>query len=377
MIRRYSKILIILVIPSLILTGCWDYQDIDKRSIIITVGVDHIKGDVEFATEVARLVPSAGEAKIAKQDIYKDLSYGKTFEFARVDYDSRRPFPTFLSATRVVVFGPNYAKEGVEPYMNRINKMYDYRKTLLTVVSREPASELIQTKVKKSISVGFLIEDMMTFLSEKGTALYPKVGEILSDISLGDVGYILPYIGKSQESIKYLGLAIMKESKLIGTVDVKNSEGILYLLAEDPVFTEIVTLENDKENKYSFRIKIGDRKIKSEYKEGKPIINVDLELKNQLQYQYYVGPINDEEKKILEKKISKVVKKYITDIIKRSQEEFECDIFSFAKYFRADNPKVYKKIDWSKEYPEIKINVNVKSKIINMNLSDPSAKQNY
>ncbi|MTI66871.1 MAG: hypothetical protein FH753_09760 [Firmicutes bacterium] len=166
----------------------------------------------------------------------------------------------------------------------------------------------------------------------------------------------------------------MKDSRLIATVDVKNSEGILYLLAEDPVFTEIIT---KGDNKYSFRVKIGKRKIKADYINKKPIINIDLELESQLQYQYYESLITDNEKKVLEKKISDMVKDYILEIIKKSQKEFECDIFRFAKYFRADFPKVYKNIDWSEEYSNIKVNVNVKSKIINMNFSDPNAKQKY
>ncbi|MTI66872.1 MAG: hypothetical protein FH753_09765 [Firmicutes bacterium] len=194
--KNQIKIISILIISSLILTGCWDYMDIDRRSIVITVGVDRVGRDIQFTTEVAKLITEKGETMAGNQDIYMDTSYGKNFELSRLDTDITRPHPTTLSATRVVVFGQNYAKEGIGPYLNRINKMYDYRKTLLTVVSREPSNELIQTKVKKGISVGFLIENMMTFLSERGIGLYPKVGETLSDISLEEVGYLLPFIGK-------------------------------------------------------------------------------------------------------------------------------------------------------------------------------------
>lgn len=378
MIRKNLKIITFLVIGMVALTGCWDYRDINKRSIVITVGVDRIGGEVEFATEVARLLGQSGaEAKAKEEDVYKDFSYGDNFELTRVDYDSRRPYPTFLSATRVVIFGNTYAREGIEPYINRINQTYDYRKNILTVVSREPAAELVKIPIEKDISVGFFIDNMMHFLDKKGTSLYPTVGEILSDIALGDVGYLLPYIGISQESIKYLGFAVMKDSKMIDTIDVSDSDGILYLLSDNPSFTEIIQLKRQKDNKYSFLVKIKDRKITTDYKNGKPVINIDLELKEHLQYLYYVEPISDSDMKLLENRISEVVKKYITEAVERSQKKNKCDIFGFARYFRADYPKIYKEMDWEEEYPKIDVNINVKSRIINTNLADPNAKHKY
>ncbi|MFD3155469.1 Ger(x)C family spore germination protein [Haloimpatiens sp. FM7330] len=375
MIKKSSKLsLICLMIIPLFLTGCWDYEDVDKKSIVITLGVDRVNDDIEFSTEIAKLGNQANGGKPEAKNVYTDVAYGKNFEQARVDFNVRRPYPTFLAASRAVVFGEKYAKEGIQPYLHRINRMYDYRKTVLAVVCRGNPKELFETKVENDLSVGFLIEHNIHFLSNKGTAIYKNIGQMLSDISLGDVGYVMPYIGKEGKSIKYLGLAVMKDSKLIDVINVGESDGLLYLLAKEPRLVEVVGRDEDNKNLMSFGVKIKKRKIKTNYINGKPVININLDLSTQLRYQYYIESLSDKDIKELEFLISQKVKKDITTLIDKSQKKYKCDIFGFARYFRADNSQNYSKINWQKEYPHAEINVNVNTKIINKNLKDPNAK---
>ena len=137
----YRKILyILLCIPIILTTGCWDSEDINKKCIVISIGVDYVDDLIEFSGGIVKLTKSSKEAggKSETSGAYNILSYGKTFEEARVNYNASNPYPTFLGATRVVVLGENVAKLGIEPYLNRIDSLYDYRKTLLPVISRGP-----------------------------------------------------------------------------------------------------------------------------------------------------------------------------------------------------------------------------------------------
>jgi len=376
MIKRSSRLLIPFLL--LFLTGCWDYKDINERSIVFSFGIDRIDDKVEFLTEIVNLSSQSGdnnEQKAQSQGIYTLSSSGKDFEEARIHYDAQSPFPVFLGATRVVVFSEKFAKDSIEPYLNRINKFYDYRKTLITVVSREIPRELFKIKTDKSISVGFLIEDIVSNLKEKKMTVYSNIGEILSDIALGDVGFILPYIGIEHGTIKYLGLAVMKDSKLAGIIYMEDTDGILYVLADKPVLTESLYSSEEKNNKYSLRTAVKKRKIKTEYKNNRVLIKIDLNIAAEMRYEYYLNPISAEEIKELENMTSQKIKKDIINIFKRSQDEFECDIFNFAKYFRADHPYIYDQINWKEAYPEADIEVNIKTKIINLGLMDTKAKK--
>lgn len=358
----------------LLLTGCSGYKDIDKKSIVISVGIDRLKNTIELSTETAKLASESGkaqeEAKITS--VYTNRSYGKTFEKARDDLNSQQPYTTFLGATRVVVFGENYAKEGIESYMNRINKIYDYRKTVLSAVSHGSSSQLLQTSLPNDISVGFFIEHNIDYLTNEGQALYTNIGKILSSISMEEVGFLLPYIGKEKDCIKYLGLAVMKDSKLIDVIPRDHTSGLLYILSKKATISEILTHPKDAKNKLSFRTTIDKRKISTKQNKEKISIDIHLDLSAELIYQYYVNPISKKDLQQLENALSLKIQKDIKSIIHKSQKEYKCDIFQFARYFRGDHPNIYEKIKWSDIYPQVDINVFVTTKIINKNLFDPN-----
>lgn len=207
-----KKILcIFLCIPIILNTGCWDSKDINKKAIRLSVGVDYVDNLVEFSGEIVKFTTSSKETKGKSEAsaTYTMTSYGKTFEEARANSNSNVPYPIFLGATRVVVFGENFAKLGIESYLNRIDSLYDYRKTLLTAVSREPTKKnFLVSNRQRYCSWFFLIDNILIHLQENGHAICPNIGDLLSDIAFGSEGYVIPYIGHELDEIKYLGLGV-------------------------------------------------------------------------------------------------------------------------------------------------------------------------
>lgn len=367
----YYKILCIIILLFL-LTGCWDFEDLNQKSILISVGVDKVDNEIQFVTEIASLtsiLTGGKEEKAMTGNVYYTTSYGKNFEEARLHLNRAIPFPLFLGATRVVVFGKNFAKDSIEPYLNRIDRIYDYRKTLLPVVSRDKPEDIFKIDVDKDISVGFLIEDILYHLKTKGTALYPNVGEILSDLAFGNIGFLLPYVGLNEKAVEYLGLAVFKDAKLIDVISIEDTDGVLYLLSRKPTFTEIIMCPKvGPNNAFSFKVNIQKRNFKTNYdKENENIIiDINLELAAELIYQYYSQNFSDKCIKELEKAISQKVENEISNMIKKSQNDYKCDIFAFAKHFKSQNSKIYNEINWGDEYIKAKINVDVKTRIINL-----------
>lgn len=386
MIKKAIKLLLT-IIWVILLASCWDYRDINKRSIVLSVGLDLVDDKIELSGEVAKLVtsPKEGGNKPQGTDIYKVLAYGNTFEEARMNYDSANPYPVFVSAIRVVVFGQDFAKMSIEPYINRIDKLPDYRKSLPIVISQVSPKKLFDKGTEKETSVGFVIEDILFHFKQRGEGLYTTLGDVVSSIEMENVGYLLPYIGIESDSIKYLGLAVMKNSKMIDVLYLKDIGGIIYLLSPNPTLTELITFddeENDEEkdnkfskNVYSIEAKVNRRKITTDYKNEKVSINIDLNINATLRYQYYKKDISDELVRSLETKTSEKIKSQITKSILSSQRDYECDIFGFAHYFRGSHPKIYKQLNWPEAYANADININVNTKITSFNLINPNYKK--
>ncbi|GKX28002.1 hypothetical protein SH1V18_04820 [Vallitalea longa] len=367
----YKKILFaITLIPVLLTTGCWDSKDINKKCINISLGVDYVDELIEFSGEIVKLTNTEKEQSDDSQasNVYTVFSYGTTFEEARVNYNSSIPYTSFLGATRVVIFSEEYAKQGIEAYLNRVDSLFDYRKTLNTVVSREPTKKLLDVKTNKAISVGFLIDRMLHHQIEEGTTISPNTGNILSNVAFGSQGYLMPYIGIESGDIAYLGLAIFKDSKLIDVIDTTDTTPILYILAKNPKLLEVITLPTDNKNKYSFRIHINDRNINTSYIDDTIFIDMDLDLHAELLYQYYKSKITEEKVKQLQNELSYKINTEINEMIKKAQKEFKCDIFGFGQKFRAQNYHQYQKMNWTEDFLTSKINVTVNTTIVNKNL---------
>lgn len=374
MIKQYNKLICILII-SMFLSGCWDYRDVNKRSITLSLGVDNVNSDIEYTGEIAKLAPGSGGKGAQISDVYKFSSIGSNFEKSRADLDNKNSAPDFTGAVRVIAFSKNYAEKGIESYINRAYSIARIRNSVLLVISKERTSDLFDGKVKNDISIGYAIEDTVRQLSDGGATLHTTMQQTKSNISCRDIGYLLPYVTKDNNIIEYLGFAAMKDSKLVGIIDRKDSNGFLFLLADKPLFQKAIPKPNDEKNFCSIVATMKKRNIKTSYKDKKVNIYITLKLDAQLQYEYYTQPISEEDIKKLEEKISESVKKDVIYATNLSQNQFESDVFNFAAYFKSDNPQQYRKINWQEEYPKAIFHVNVQTIIRNKNLLDPNSKK--
>ena len=161
-----------------------------------------------------------------------------------------------------------------------------------------------------------------------------------------------------------------ENSKLIDVVKLEEADGLNFIISKNPVTQMLFDHPMHPKDKISIKTSLKKRKIRTGYSDDSININIDLNLKSEIQYPYYFVKLNDNDIKELEKAIENKMKKDILRLIKQSQEKFEIDYFDFARYFRAQNPEIYRKISWKKEYPNIKFTVNVKTKIANTNMLD-------
>ncbi|GAA0717537.1 Ger(x)C family spore germination protein [Clostridium malenominatum] len=377
MAKKYIKLILILIIPAL-LTGCWDYNDINRRSITLSVGVDEINGNVEITGRIANLTSksSATEGEAQLSDTYFFQSTGYNFEKARFDFDTHVPSEDFSGALRVITFSKKYAQKGIESYINRIDFLPGMRKSLLITACMEPTRDLFLKPVKNDISVGYAIENTIRTLEREGMSIYTTLQDIQSSIQFKDIGYVIPYITKENDSIKYLGLAAMKDSKLVGIIDSRDSIGYLLILGEKTKHENVISHPRNIENPLSLKSILKKRKITTSYVDNKVNIDMKLNINTQLIYPYYMESINSDDIKTLEEELSNNIKKAVLSAIERSQTEFQCDIFGFGKYFKADNYNIYKNINWQEEYLKANFNVDVELKIVNFNLFETEPTKN-
>jgi spore germination protein KC len=380
MISRNKKIICILLLPSL-LTGCWDYSDINKRTITLSVGVDEVNDKIEYSGEIAKIASdsSSNKTTASVSDVYNYTALGTGFETARGDFNAEVPAEDFSGALRAIVFSKKYAeRKGITSYINRVYSSAQFRNSVLVAISSEPTREMFSGKIQSDISVSYGIEDTIRYLERKGIAVYKTIQQINSDNRFETIGYLVPYITRDNTTVKYLGMAAMKDGKLAGIIKTEESSGFLFVLAKKTSMSYAIPNPNDENNLFSVTTTLQKRNIKTSFKDNKVNIDINLKLNSKLAYQYNgLDPISKQDIKKIEELISNKTKKEVISAIKRSQEEFKSDIFGFARYFKARNLEKYKTINWKEKYLEAIINVNVETTIKNTTLLDPNIKKTH
>lgn len=377
MIKKFSSLTLLILLP-MILTGCWDYQDINKRYITLSIGLDKIDENFEFTGEIARLTPSSGESKGSQgTDVITYRSIGVNIEDARKDYDAKATLPDFSGAARVVVLSDRYARENIEPYINRVNGLSDFRKSLLFVISKGPTYELFKNKIKNDTSVSYGIENIIRYLTAQGACIYTTAQDIQAYIQFKQIGFFIPCVERDKDDIKYFGLAAFKESKLIDVIPAKDSSGFLILAAKKYISTISLPDPQNPDNTASLKVILKGRKIQTSYNENKIVIKVDIKVDCEFQYEYTAVPITSEKIKRLEEAVAKDTEEKIVSAIERSQKELKCDVCGFARYFKADNYAAYKKINWKEEYPKSRFEINVTANMKDSNLIEPDSEKSY
>lgn len=377
---RTLKLLTVAALIVPLLVGCWSYNDINRTTLVLSIGLDIVDEEYHISGEHASLHSGKSDESGGngggdpKVELFSGK--GKDFEEARHAFRNQLTNPIFLGATGLILFGPKYAEKGIIPYINRIDKLPDYRKTAIVAISRETPSILFETGTKKSLGVGFLIEENLTMLKKRKAGLFITVGDVLSDIDMGLTGYLLPYFGLEEGEVKSLGYAAMKDSKLVGTISTEDAHGVIYLMVKGAKMNEIITMPGF-EGEFgfiNFENNIKDKKIKFDYRDGRLTINIELENKAVLEHQYYKHIVNKEMVNSLETLLSEKVETKVLEIITRSQTEFKADLFDFAKHFRAKHYREYMSIDWERAYIDAVVNVEVQTVITSLTLSDTEAR---
>lgn len=376
---KIGKISFLLLLV-LVLSGCWDYEDINKRSITLSLGIDKKDGDIIFNGEIAQLVSSSNKigSTASITDVYQFNSMGKDFEEARYNFDYKIPTMDFSGSVISVVISKEYAQEiGLESYINRFSFISGFRPSALVVISEQHTEELFKEKVLNDISTGHSIQNIVRYLERGGTSIYTTIQNVRQNISFKEIGFLLPYIKKEKDTIEYLGLAVIKDSKFIGVIKAGDSTGTIYLINNKASHDETIPNPQNKDNLLSIKTKLKKKKITTSVVDNKINIDVNLDLNSMILYEYTRQSISKETVKELETIIANKVKEEVISSIERSQQEFKSDIFGFARYFKGDNPQIYKTINWIEEYPNVSFNVHVKSKITSFNLINTKVKENY
>lgn len=396
-IRKGISLLVVLLLLTILLPGCYDYSEPDDKAWVLAIGMDKGRENLLTVTTVIAIPKniaggSGGEpaAGGGGNGNFTTISMESptlldTLELLAAVVD-RRPD---LAHTKWFVFSREIAEEGIEKYFAPLARFYQFRRNSYIVVSEDRAEELLaKGKPKLEDNVGKFYEliqrgwrhvDFIPFdtlhhfyWKSKTPGVEPVImltalkneEPVYEDDAPKSVGEYragsIPRKGGSP--IEVMGAAVFTEGKMVGTLN-GNQLGAMRMITGDLRRTIRSVPDPGQPDSYIIA-EVKPRRhprVNVQIIEGLPQIDVVVELEgNLMSVQSGVNYENPEKMHIAEAAIISSLTQDIRDTVAMSQE-LGADFFGFGlqakKLFRTW-PE-WEAYQWNTKYPQANINVRV------------------
>lgn len=184
-----------LVIP-LVLAGCWDSVELNRRAIVSGVAIDRGEGEAEkyvlsFQVIVADEISGENARGISPVALY--TGKGRTMFEALASASRQTARFLSLGHVRVLVISEKVAQEGIKDMMDVLERESDTRLTSLIFVAKgQQASEIMSTMtVFSKIPANDLVEKLDTTSKQFGYNYRMEVDDVIRGIQLRGGGPVI------------------------------------------------------------------------------------------------------------------------------------------------------------------------------------------
>lgn len=372
------KIISILLI-SLVMCGCWNYNELNTLAIASTIGIDMKDNKFHISLMVANAKSAQLSSKEGQSQTVVLEGNGDTLTEALEAIDLKSPKKIYLNHISSIILSEEVAKKGVTNFADLLMRAPESRKKFYLFVAKDvKANDILKVLTPleglPSQNIASMIEGTTTY---QGIANMTRYSDFMNSVmERGDQPTItsITIDGKKSEgdsfdnleksdpdAILKLGpLAIFKDDKMLGFTTSKESEGINIL--NNQVRNMTVKIKCDKsyivghidDTKANYKISLVN---------NKPEVTIDVSGNgsiNEINCNRNLTSPNVVSN--IQKEIEKEVKKTINKGINVAQNKYKSDIFKIGLRFYHKYPKYFESVEgkWDKEvFSKIKIKVNV------------------
>ncbi|MCY9513932.1 Ger(x)C family spore germination protein [Paenibacillus apiarius] len=378
--RKAALLMCVLLI---FIAGCWSRRELNDLAIAVGFGIDRSGEQYEVSVqvvnpgEVAAKQPGGQRAPVTMYH-----AKGNTVFEAIRRMTTVTPRKVYFSQLRMFIIGDALAREGIREALDFLSRDHELRTDFYIAVAREltakeimsfytPLEKIPASKMHNSLDV-----------SEKSWAptVAIKLDELITDlVSDGKEAVLtgITILGEREEGtkrenvlmidppafLKYLGIGVFQEDKLVGWLNEKESKG--YSIITDMLDSTIISSPCPEGGRVGIEVIKSKTKMKGKARNGKP--EVELEIRTE-------ANIGDVECKLdltkertivrLEQEFEKIMQQNAEQAIKKAKS-LEADIFGFGEAIRRDNPRYWSTVknDWRSRFVDLPVRIKADVKI--------------
>ncbi|HEX3047440.1 MAG TPA: Ger(x)C family spore germination protein [Bacillota bacterium] len=368
--RSFFKSLWALLIMGLLFSGCWNYREVNRLTIVTGVAVDKGTSHKYLATlEVVNFKPGK-DSEIESKTISGEGD--SLLEALRNSYNISGLLGYF-NHTRVFIISQEVARERILPIVDLLTRSPRIRVSVAILISKaDTAREVLTAQSLNQPIKSFLIGDAFTV--QKGAVSKTMEVEVYQAINaMGGQGtaLLLPTVGvvenNGQPAIELSGTAVFKQDRLAGFLDGEESKYVLFIKnkVRGGVLLEHMG-QKVNQGTVTFKIKSNRTTIKPVFIDGKLRMKIGLKTKVDIWEMDSPENYNSENgRKLLKRQAEQALQENILRVISQVQQNYGADIFGFGGRIYSQMPNRWRKIKpkWEQLFKQLKADVKAEIEI--------------
>ncbi|WP_053075695.1 MULTISPECIES: Ger(x)C family spore germination protein [Lysinibacillus] len=376
--HKVSFILLLSVL--LLLGGCWNKRELNELAIVTAVGVD--KSDEQFEISVQIVNPSqvaSNKASGIQVPVFTHHAKGKSLFDAIRKLTALTPRKPYYAHAQIIIIGEEMAEEGMNSILDLFQRDPEGRSDFNFIVSHDstaqeilsvltPLEDVPASKMFKSLKVSeavlgttesVILDDLIQSLgSIDHSAVLPSI-HIYGDADAGDFSSNIEKID-SPAQLKYGGLAIFKNYKLIGYLTEQESRDYNFLNNNIKSTFEIIACP--EEGKISTEIINSSTKMTGHFQNDVPSISIKLDIEqNVAEVSCSLDLTKSKTIDALNKETSRQIKERLERTLQTIQQTYQADLLKFSNVLHREDYQAWNRIkkNWQTLYPNLEVQIEV------------------
>ncbi len=369
-IKMNNFILMLLLMMTVFITGCWDYTEIDDQIIISGVAADYDQENKEILLTAEITLPTSS----GKESNFSSKTYqgkGRSVLDAVVDLRSKAGRKLLWSHMKVLILSKDFMDQqklfiGI---MDWIKRNHEVRDTIWLIVSKEKtAGEIFLKSNPQTQKIISAYLDALLSSQKSETFLSVPFSKFIGDLQSLSKSAALPIVGLENSSNGTLplieGTALFKQTKEIGRLDGKQTRTLLLLMNR---LKQAVFAPEPSDVK---KVKGVSLQMDNCQTAIKPVIGPKgLIMMIHIKIEAEIGEVDGEQDVFKTNKMKELVQAWqeiiegrIRDFLQTLQKNYQCDAIGFGNKVEANLPNLWKKTEnrWLTEYAKTPIEIRLK-----------------
>lgn len=355
-----------------LLAGCWDKVEIEDRIFVLGIGIDKANEEeksqpndryvINFVSPIVAALKSKGGGG-ETFSTYKTVS--SIFTFGLNQLYERMDKKLSFNHTRILIFGEDLLKDEVlfKEVLDAVGRSNEFHRNMYVFVVHGRADEVFKIKPKHTNLLAMYISGIAENNLYQSSIYRMPAYKMYDNLENFKGNTIIPSLRASKEEAKVSGVGIIKNYKLTGYLNDKDSETLNWL--------------NNTANGGIIEGEYRGVQIPYKYNDFNTSIVVDKTEGGKLYLTYNMSAEGSAteymwgekllEQKLLdtlEKSMEKSIEDRSKDVVSKFQKEFKVDLIGIAEHLRKHNLKIYKSIE--KDYDSFftdNMVIDVKAKV--------------